>query len=396
LVMENLHDILRLGLGDAIPISALHGDGLADIAILIEKLKSEKKENTEQDYLNERISISPEDTISGKKMEDNKPLHIAIMGRQNVGKSSLVNRLLQNDRVLVGPTPGLTRDAIAVEFNTNDQIVRLVDTAGIRKLTKRIDDAIEDMSVADALRAMKVAEVAVLVLDAKELYIHRQELAIINAIFNEGRALVIAANKMDLLEVSSPLDFAKSVREQIESRIPTLRNTPVVPMSCLSGEGVPELLPTVLDARNRWARTIPTGLLNRWLREVCAMFQPPSIGGVQVKMKYIIQTKGRPPTFIIFSNLNSLPQSYLRYLTKQFQDSFEMFGMPVRLVVRRSSRGSPYANEKMKRSGFGLGGRGARLQRRVEELKARSKKSKSRRFHASSLSQLNRFLKSQL
>mmetsp|Transcript_6062 Transcript_6062/g.6933 ORF Transcript_6062/g.6933 Transcript_6062/m.6933 type:complete len:648 (-) Transcript_6062:66-2009(-) len=393
-VMENLRDVLRLGLGNAIPISALQGDGLADIAILIEKLKVEK----EAVHYEENIDDIIKKESWERNSEDQKPLQIAIIGRQNVGKSTLVNRLLKNDRVLTGRTPGLTRDAIAVEFNFDNlgdnHLVQLVDTAGIRKLTKRIGDSIEDQSVADALRAMQVAEVAVLVLDAKELYIQRQELAICNAVLNEGRALVIAANKMDLIEMSSeytPRDFATSVREQIESRIPMLRNIPIVPMSCISGKGVSKVLPTVLDARNRWARTISTGLLNRWLGEVVTGTQPPFVEGVRAKLKYIIQTKGRPPTFIIFSNVKSLPESYLKYLTHQFQDSFELFGMPVRLVVKTSAKVNPYDSKKKKRSGFGLGGKKARFQRRIEKWKVNHKKNKNRTIHTNSCSHEIRF-----
>ena len=380
IVMENLQDVLRLGLGEAIPISALQGDGLSDIAILIEQRKAEKN----KDYLD---SDTDEEDAKNALMniedsKDTKPLQIAIIGRQNVGKSTLVNSLLEHDRVLAGSTPGLTRDAIAVEWYWKNKLVQLVDTAGIRKLTKRMDDAIEDMAVADALRAMKVAEVAVLVLDAEELYIQRQELAICNAVLNEGRSLVIAANKMDLLEISreySPQDFANSVREQIEERIPLLRNIPVVPMSCKSGAGVSKLLPTVLDAKERWSQTISTGLLNRWLGEVVTGTQPPKVEGVRAKLKYIIQTKGRPPTFIIYSNVQKLPDPYLRYLTKHFQDSFNFFGMPIRLVVKKSSRSNPYDdNQKKKRSGFGLGGRDARFQRRVKEYTEKRKQSKKK------------------
>jgi GTPase len=261
-----------------------------------------------------------------------------------------------------------------VEWHWRDQLVQLVDTAGIRKLTKRMGDSIEDMSVADTLRAMKVAEVAVLVLDAGALHIQRQELAMCAAVMEEGRALVIAANKMDLLEMSSeytPDDYAAAVREQIEARFPILRKTPIVPMSCVTGEGVSDLLPTVLDARNRWTRTLSTGLLNRWLQEVVTGAPPPVVEGVRAKFKYIIQTKGRPPTFIIFSNVGGLPDAYLRYLTKQFQDSFNMFGMAVRMIVRKSAKSNPYATKKRGRSGSGLGGRKARLQRRIKEFRSK-------------------------
>jgi GTP-binding protein len=375
-VMDHLNDVLKLGLGEVIPISALQGDGMADIAILIEKLKAGKRELEGYD---EEETFDPA-SENDDEMEG-KPLQIAVIGRQNVGKSTLVNTLLQNNRVLTGPTPGLTRDAIAVEWTWEGQTVQLVDTAGIRKFTRRLDDSIEDMSVADALRAMKVAEVAVLVLDAEAMFIQRQELALCNAVITEGRALVIAANKMDLLEISSeytPADFANGVREQVESRLPILRKIPIVPMSCLTGAGVSDLLPTVLDARNRWSRQLPTGVLNRWLREVVMGAPLPVVEGVRAKLKYIIQTKGRPPTFIIFSNVVELPETYLRYLTKQFQDSFELFGMPVRLIVKKSSKSNPYSNEHKKRGGFGLGGREAKLARKVEEYRRKIKKKDNR------------------
>lgn len=377
-VLEHLNDATRLGLGEAVPISALQGDGMADIAILIEQLKEEKRQElTPSEYDDNHNNES--DTI---EIDDaQKPLQVAIIGRQNVGKSTLVNTLVQTNRVLTGPTPGLTRDAIAVQWKMDDgQVVQLVDTAGIRRLTHRMDDAIEDMSVADSLRAMKVAEVVVLVLDAEALLIQRLELALCNAVIEEGRALVIAANKMDLLEMSNqytPQDFEKAVREQVESRIPMLRKTPIVPMSCFTGEGVANLLPTVVNARNRWARTFSTGVLNRWLREVVdGTFVMPVVAGVRAKLKYIIQTKGRPPTFIVFSNVGELPDSFLRYLTKHFQDTFELFGMPVRLLIQKSSKKNPYSDNKRKRSGFGLGGKDARMQRRVkgyQEVKHRRK-----------------------
>ncbi|KAL3918920.1 MAG: hypothetical protein SGILL_004013 [Bacillariaceae sp.] len=388
-VMEHLNDVLQLGLGEAIPVSALHGEGMADLAVVIEQLKAEKEKNqsAEESYdlnlANPDIAHDCSPAPAAPSGAGTKPLQIAIIGRQNVGKSTLVNTLLKSSRVLTGPTPGLTRDAIAVEWISDDgQRVQLVDTAGIRKLTKRMDDEIEDMSVADALRAMKVAEVAVLVLDAKAMYIQRMELALCNAVIEEGRALVIAANKMDLLDFSgdyTPHHFMEEVRAQLETRIPMLRNTPIIPMSCVEGKGISDLLPTLTNARDRWAQKISTGLLNRWLQEVIDGAPMPMVGGTRAKLKYIIQTKGRPPTFIIFGNVDELPDNYLRYLTKQFQDSFELFGMPVRLLVQRSAKSNPYESTEQRRSGFGLGGRDARMQRRVkgfQQKKGLGKKTK--------------------
>ena len=188
-------------------------------------------------------------------------------------------------------------------------------------------------------------------------------------------------NKTDLLEFDEEYtqkEFMETVREQLETRIPMLRNTPIVFMSCMTGEGVQDLLPTLTDARDRWARTFPTGVLNRWLREVIDSAPLPVVGGVRAKLKYIIQTKGRPPTFIVFANVDELPDSYIRYLTKQFQDSFELFGMPVRILVKKSSKSNPYERGQNKRGGFGLGGRDARMQRRVKEYQRKNGRSKER------------------
>jgi GTP-binding protein len=368
-VMEHIREVERFGLGEVIPVSALQGEGLADIAIVIENMKSQKASERGEDETALQPSLDEED-------DDRKPLQMAILGRQNVGKSTLVNTLLGENRVLTGPTPGLTRDAISIEWTWQGQPVQLVDTAGIRKFTRRMDDTIEDLSVAEALRAMKVAEVAVLVLDAEQQFLHRQEIAICNAILEEGRALVIAANKMDLLEMNSkftPDDFAMGVLKQLEERMPILRNTPIVPMSCISREGVDKLLPVVMNARDRWAKVFSTSVLNRWLKEVLDGARPPMVKGINTKLKYIIQTKGRPPTFIIFSNVDELPESYIRYLTRNFQDAFELYGMPVRIVIQKSAKKNPYEKNTKKRGGFGLGGREGRYRRRVKDFMAKRK-----------------------
>ena len=391
-IAEHLQEVARVGLGDAIPISAEHGDGMADLAVVIEETIQQV--------------VPPEKRMASSQYYDeddpDRPLQLAIVGRPNVGKSTLVNALLQQDRVLTGPVPGVTRDAIQIQFEDwQGRPIQLVDTAGIRKLTQRLssqqnqeehynpDFNLEDLSVADALRAMKLADVAVLVLDAEAQYLSRQELAIANAVIEEGRSLVIAANKMDLLELDgveyTPRDFAAAVHEQLQIRIPMLRNTPIVPMSSLTGECVQDLLPVVFEARDRWEQTIPTATLNGFLQEVVQGAPLPVVGGIQAKLKYLIQTKGRPPTFLLFANVPTLPEFYLRYLQKQFQDAFYMYGMPIRIRIQKQA--SPYGNSKNnknRRGGSGVGGQAKRLERKYQQirkhgapLKRRKKKRRS-------------------
>lgn len=359
-VLENLQEAARVGFGEPIPISAQHGEGMADIAVIIEEMARKKRE-----------SLGLSDDEDANQDEKEKPLQLAILGRQNVGKSTLVNALLQHQRVITGATPGLTRDAIAIEWSWNGRPVRLVDTAGIRKMTKRdYSDEIEDLAVRDAMRAMKTADVAVLVLDAQARYLQRQELAIASAVIREGRSLVVAANKMDILVTAgySSDDFAAAVSEHIETRFPMLRKTPVVAMSSLSGKGVEDLMPIVFNARDRWARVISTGVLNRWLSEVLYVNPPPRQSGRPTKIKYIIQSKGRPPTFLLFCNHSQLPANYIRALVRNFQDSFDMFGMEVRMAVK-TTKTNPFGR-KRSRGGSGLGGREARKKRALSELKS--------------------------
>lgn len=367
-VLDNLAEVSRAGFGEPVPISAEHGDGMVDIAAIIVRMTREKRirlglpEGTDDD-----------DDEKKKKGAENeiKPLQLAILGRQNVGKSTLVNRLLGEERVIAGETPGLTRDSISVMWHWKKKPVQIVDTAGIRRGVQRErSDEIEDLAVLDAVRAMKTADVAVLVLDARARRVHRQELAIADSVVREGRALVVAANKMDLVVDAeyTRSDFANAVREQIEGRFPMLRKTPVVAMSSLHGDGVFKLMPVVFKARERWARVIPTGMLNRWLEEVLDEHSPPMQKGRPVKIKYMLQTKGRPPTFLLFCNVAELPVNYLRYLTRSFQDSFDMFGMEVRLVVKTSAESNPFAGKSTTNKITGIGGKG-RKKRFVASLK---------------------------
>lgn len=288
-----------------------------------------------------------------------------------MGKSTLVNSLLGEERVIAGEMPGLTRDAISVPWYWKGKPVQIVDTAGIRRGAKRErSNEIEDLAVLDAMRAMKLADVAVLVLDAQTRNIQRQELAIADSVVREGRSLVVAANKMDLIVDAeyTAHDFACAVQDQIEQRFPMLRKTPVVAMSSLNGENVHKLMPVVFKARERWARVIPTGMLNRWLEEVVDEHSPPMQQGRPTKIKYIIQTKGRPPTFLLFCNVAELPIPYLRYLTRNFQDSFDMFGMEVRLVVKKSAE-NPYSTKTTTNKTTGIGGWQGRQKRFVAGLR---------------------------
>ena len=368
-VMSHLAEVSRIGFGEAIPISAEHGEGLSDVANVIEQLYSKKK-----DFMG--MNIDNEADMNHEEKEERtikeKSLRLAILGRQNVGKSTLVNALLKEERVIAGNKPGLTRDAIAINWKWMGKPVQLVDTAGIRRMAKRDHgDNIEDLAVRDAMRAMKVADVAVLVLDADARMLQRQELAIADAVVREGRSLVVAANKMDLLVDAeyTKEEYASGVRNQIEARFPMLRKTPVVPMSSLNGDSVEDLMPVVFNARDRWSRVINTGLLNRWIDTVLESQAPPTVNGRLVKIKYIMQTKGRPPTFLLFCNVDAIPTSYMRYLTRNFQETFSMFGMEVRLAVKRSK--NPYHDkDKPKRSGMGLGGREARRKRLISSLKS--------------------------
>lgn len=382
-VMDHLSEATRVGFGEAVPISAEHGEGMADIAVIIEEL-SETKRNA-LGYTKDEVIRLPQERKKLKflqnteiKNEKDRPLQLAILGRPNVGKSTLVNSLLGHERVIAGPTPGVTRDAILIEWIWNGRPVQLVDTAGIRKITQRSTE-IEDLSAQDANRAMKIADVAVLVLDAKAGNLQRQEMAIADAVVKEGRALVIAANKMDLIvkegvdgdESFSRKEFASQVSQEIEGRLPMLRKTPVVPMSSLTGENVQELMPVVFKARDRWERTITTGLLNRWLSSVIDAHPPPLMEGQRTtKIKYVTQAKGRPPTFLLFCNVSELPPQYMRHLARNFQDTFGMFGMEVRFSVKKSADKNPYEPTGSKRSGSGLGGREARKKRLVQALKS--------------------------
>jgi GTP-binding protein len=269
------------------------------------------------------------------------PIRIAIVGRPNCGKSTLVNRLLGEERLLTGIEAGITRDAIAVDVVWQGLPFRIHDTAGLRRRS-RIEEKLEKLSVADALNAVRFAEVVVLLLDAQRPF-EEQDLRIADLIEREGRALVIGMNKWDLVE---PRPGAmKKLREETDHWLPQIKGVPVVPISGLTGEGLDRLMQAVTDIHAVWNRRVETSPLNRWLAEVVTSHPPPAVSGRRIRLDYITQPKSRPPSFVLFtSRANAVPDAYRRYLVNSLRESFDLPGTPIRLTLREKK--NPYAKRK--------------------------------------------------
>ena len=319
--LAELGEAYALGLGDPVPLSARHGEGLAE---LYDRLLP---------FARDDLPASPDE-------EREKPLQLAIVGRPNVGKSTLVNRLLGEERVLTGPEPGITRDAIAIEWAWQGRPVRLIDTAGMRRRA-RIEQRLERLSVADTLRAVRFAGTVVLVLDALQP-LERQDLTIANLVAEEGRALVLAIDKWDLVRDRGPA--LARLRERLEETLPQLDGVALVPVSGLTGLGLEALMKAVFAADEVWNRRVPTPALNRWLAAIQERHPPPLVSGRRLRLRYVTQVNTRPPTFALFaSKPGELPESYRRYLVNSLRERFDLPGTPIRLMLRKGD--NPYARE---------------------------------------------------
>ena len=322
---SGLLDAFRLGLGDPIGISAEHGEGVADLfEVLLPLIEREGDEEEEEEEPGE-----------------DAPLKIAIVGRPNAGKSTLVNRMLGEERMITGPEAGITRDSISLDWEWNGRSVRLVDTAGLRKRSK-VEDKLERLSAADTKRAIDYAEVVVLLLDATR-GLESQDLRIANQVIEEGRALIIALNKWDVADQASSL--FNGVKAALQEGLSQLRDVPLLTVSAKTGKGTDTLLEVAFDLREAWSRRVPTGELNRWFEAATDANPPPAPKGKRIKLRYVTQVKSRPPSFVVFGNrTDELPESYRRYLVNALRRDLGLGAVPLRLEFR--GRSNPFDRDR--------------------------------------------------
>ncbi len=333
-----LYDSFRLGLGDPIAISAEHGQGLAALYEALARFAPPGSlDEADEAGRGAAEALAPEASTAPLR-----PLQLAIIGRPNTGKSTLINRLLGEDRMLTGPEPGITRDAVGVDWEYRGRKIRLVDTAGVRKRAK-VTDAVEILSVGETFEAVKMAEVVVLVVDA-EAVLDNQELTLARHAIDEGRALVIAVNKWDTAK--DKRQALETLEERLRDSMAQVKNIPTVTISGLTGLRVDALMAAIFKVHETWNTHLPTAPLNRWLASATAAHPPPlSLHKQRIKLRYMTQVKTRPPTFVIFSTrAGDLPEAYMRYLANGIRDAFGLDGVPIRIHLRKPK--NPFEDEK--------------------------------------------------
>jgi len=335
----------ELGLGEPVRLSAEHGEGMDELYHILRPLADAFAERAAEDAPEVDVDV-PEDSEEEGAIRlptEARPLQIAVIGRPNAGKSTLINKIIGEDRLLTGPEAGITRDAISVRADFMGTPVRIFDTAGMRKKAK-VTGKLEKLSVSDGLRAVRFAEVVVVLLDV-DIPFEQQDLRIADFAETEGRAVVVAANKWDLEE--EKVEKLKTLREAFERLLPQLRGAPLVTVSAKTGKGLDRLHAAILKAYEVWNTRVPTARLNQWLAAMTEAHPPPAPGGRRIRLRYATQVKTRPPGFVIMtSHADELPDSYSRYLVNGLRDDFDMPGTPIRLTFRDQGDKNPFKNKK--------------------------------------------------
>jgi len=351
---DGYYEAYSMGFGEPVPISAEHGDGMVDLRDALVAAVGEdiafgnvtapslqhQEDEFDEPFNPENFDLDEDDEVE-PEYDNTRPLKICIVGRPNAGKSTMINQMLGEDRMLTGPEAGITRDSISVDWEWQGRSIKLFDTAGMRRKA-RVQEKLEKLSVADALRAIQYAEVVIIVFDAT-IPFEKQDLHIVDLIAREGRAPVIAFNKWDLVEDKQKT--LKDLHEKTERLLPQIRGVETVTLSGQTGKGLDRLMESVIETDKVWNKRVSTSRLNRWLDEVQAYHPPPAVSGRRIRFKYITQAKSRPPTFVAqCTRPEGLPASYERYLLNDLRNTFGLPGVPLRMFLRKTD--NPYGNRK--------------------------------------------------